>query len=282
MAVPLLPPSGFNSNGSSNGDSSLVAVAPAIAPASTETGGMGNLVGLAKRQAVVIVGVAIEFFSYSAWKTLNQETEYLGSFQILVEPVNAENANLAVPSSEGGERSRSAELDYPTQIAILKSPELLSEVSKDLSSEYLDISAGALANQVSIERLGKTKLLQIKYQSDSASKTQAVLDALVDKYLQYSLSERQTYLRQGIQFVDEQIETLGAQLGRLQDQLENFQQQNNFTTPESRSEQLSGQLETLIQKEQELTQSLNNAQAQGNVLQQDDGIQVLLESDGDY
>lgn len=279
MAVPLLPPS---SSFNSNSGSSPATVPPAIAPASTEAGGMGSLVGLAKRQAIVIVGVAVAFFSYSAWKTVNQETEYLGSFQILVEPVNAENASLAVPAGEGGGRSRSAELDYPTQIAILKSPELLSEVSADLSSGYPGVNAGSLAGQISIERLGKTKLLQVKYQSGSATKTQAVLDALVEKYLQYSLSERQTYLRQGIQFVDEQIESLGAQLSNLQDQLESFQQQNNFTTPESRSEQLSSQLETLVAKEQELAQSLNNTQAQGNILQQDDGIQVLLESDSAY
>lgn len=283
MAVPLLPSSShFDTNdGSAPNGSAPTSTSPVIAPTMTEVGGVSNLAGVIKRQSIVIIGVAVAFFSYSAWKTLNQEAKYSGSFQILVEPVNADNANLAAPSGGGG-RSQSAELDYPTQIAILKSPELLGEVSADLLGRYSGVGADSLARQISIDRLGKTKLLQVQYQSSSATKTQAVLDALVDKYLQYSLSERQTYLRQGIQFVDEQIETLGTQLNSLQNQLEDFQQQNNFTTPESRSEQLSGQLETLVQKEQELTQSLNSARVQGNVILQDDGIQVLLESDGAY
>ena len=264
-----------------NGSSPSAPPSPAP-PVIQDSGGFNNLLGIVRRQAIIVLGVAATYFGYAAWNTLNQTTEYLGNFQILVEPVNAENASLAVPTGNSGSRSRSAELDYSTQIAILKSPELLNEVVEDVSPSYPGVNAGALANGIKIERLGNTKLLQVQYQSGNASQTQAILEALVDKYLQYSLSERQTYLRQGIQFVDEQIETLGSQLNGLQDRLENFQQQNSFTNPETQSEQLSSQRQALTQKEQELEQALTSARARMSVLQQDDGIQVSLESDSAY
>ena len=123
---------------------------------------MSSVIGIAKRQALVIVGVAVTFFSYSAWNVLNEATQYLGSFQILVEPVNAENANLAAPTSPDSKPQRSS-LDYPTQIAILKSPELLGEVAEDLQGAYPNVNYGQLVNKIDIKRLRDTKLLEITY-----------------------------------------------------------------------------------------------------------------------
>ena len=277
MTAPSPTSNGFNANGSPP-----LANQPPAPPLTQETGGLNNFLGIARRQAIVIIGVAATYFGYAAWNTLNQTTQYLGNFQILVEPVNAENASLAVPTGGAGGRSGAAELDYSTQIAILRSPELMNEVAEEVRPSHPGVSAGALAGQVNIERLGKTKLLQIKYQSGNAAQTQAVLEALVDEYLRYSLNERQTYLRQGIQFVDEQIETLGSQLNGLQDRLESFQQQNSFTNPETQSEQLSSQVQSLAQREQDLEQSLANARARMSVLQQDDGMQVSLEGASAY
>ncbi|MEO1181248.1 MAG: Wzz/FepE/Etk N-terminal domain-containing protein, partial [Cyanobacteria bacterium J06636_28] len=92
-------------------------------------GGNGQWIGLIRRRALVIITVATAFFGYSAWSALNQETQYAGGFQILVEPVNADNASLAAPTNQP---QRGAGLDYPTQIAILKSPELLGKVVEEL------------------------------------------------------------------------------------------------------------------------------------------------------
>ncbi len=239
--------------------------------------GLAPLLGIARRHALVIVGVAATFFGYSVWKTLNQTTLYRGDFQILVEPVNVDNANLAAPTESSGNGNRSAALDYPTQIAILKSPELLGTVAEDLQLDY-----GTLSNQLDISRLGETKLLQISYQSDKATQTQAVLDALAATYLEYSLSERQTYLRQGLQFVEGQIETLQKRLNELQNRLERFQQQNNFVDPAVRSTQITDNMATLAQQQQELEQALATLRSQKNILEQDQGMQVALEQASAY
>lgn len=243
-------------------------------------GGLGAVLGLVKRRAFIVIGVAVAFFSYSAWKTLNQATQYSGGFEILVEPVNAENASLADPtgSSRGG---RNSALDYPTQVAILKSPELLGEIAESLQSDYPELGYAVLTNRIKIRRIGDTKLLQIVYDSNDATQTQAVLEALAEKYLQYSLNERQTYLRQGLQFVDEQIEALGTQLNELQSELETFQQ-NSFVDPGAESAQISGQIAGLRRQKQELGQAIVAVRSQATVLQQEDGMRVAIEQDPAY
>ncbi len=52
-------------------------------------------------------------------------------------------------------------------------------------------------------------------------------------YLKYSLEERQTNLRQGINFVDSQLPDLQTQVDTIQNQLETFRKQYNFITPEA-------------------------------------------------
>ena len=242
-------------------------------------GGNGQWIGLIRRRALVIITVATAFFGYSAWSALNQETQYAGGFQILVEPVNADNASLAAPTNQ---TQRSAGLDYPTQIAILKSPELLGKVVEELQPSYSGVNYGALSGGINVSRVGNTKMLQITYQSGNAAQSQAVLEALAESYLQYSLNERQTYLRQGLKFVEEQIDTQQQQVDQLQDQLESFQEQNSFTDPETRSNQLLDQKVSLEQKQQELEQLLVAIRAQITTLQQDDGIQVALEQSSAY
>lgn len=253
----------------------------ASAEPSKSESGIASMIGIARRQVFVIIGITITFFSYSAWQTLNEATQYEGSFQILVEPVNVENANLAAPTGTESNRQRQS-LDYPTQIAILKSPELIGEVVADLQSSYPGINYGQLTSQINIRRLGDTKLLQISYDSNSADKAQLVLNALADRYLQYSLNERQTYLRQGLQFVDEQLETLRSQLDELQNRLESFQRQNSIVDPTTLSNQVSAQAASLGQRQQELEQEIVIVQSEASLLRQDQGEQVALEQDAAY
>ena len=100
--------------------------------------------------------------------------------------------------------------------------------------------------------------------------------------MQYSLNERQTYLRQGLQFVDEQLETLRAELSGLQNRLEDFQQSNSLVDPSILSTQISDQAAALGQKQQQLEQEIVATQSRAAVLNQDRGVQVALEQDPTY
>jgi polysaccharide biosynthesis transport protein len=253
-----------------------------VQPQVTEEADFRDTLGLFRRRALVIIGVAAAFIGYSALSILGQENQYAGSFQILIEPVNAENASLAAPNSElSAGRGRST-LDYPTQIAVLRSPDLINTALENLKPTYPDLSFGQISGSLTISRIRDTKILDVSFQSNAAATTQAVLDEMAKTYLQYSLNERQTYLRQGIQFVDRQLADLQGQVDELQNRLESFRQRNNLVDPEVQSTQISGRITELEQRRVELQQQIAGTVATASTLLDEDGIELALEKDPVY
>lgn len=276
-------PSGIPQYQSSEGEYRLPGLAPQGSPsANQEQGDFREIFGLLKRRAPVIIGVAAAFIGYSAFSILGQENQYVGDFQLLIEPVNADNASLAAPGSElGTGRGRSA-LDYPTQITVLKAPELMQEVLDSLKPVYPDLSFGQLSGNLTINRIGETRILNVSFSSDVAAQTQAVLEETARTYLQYSLNERQTYLRQGLQFVDQQLSELQVQVDILSDQLETFRQRNNLIDPEAQSTQMSEQISELEQRRIDLQQEMASIISSASIFLDAAGLGLALEQDPVY
>ncbi|MBW4651344.1 MAG: polysaccharide biosynthesis tyrosine autokinase [Kastovskya adunca ATA6-11-RM4] len=190
--------------------------------------------------------------SLLVWNSRRTPTSYEGAFKVLVEPVTAEGrlAKLSLLAQTGnntgaGEISRlgidSSDLvDYETQIRVLTSPKLMAPVIKDLQAQYPEISYNSMMEQlvisrVSYEKDGKqqgTKILEIRYRDKDPEKVDFVLDRLANIYLQYSLQERLTSLRQGIEFIDDQLPELQQRVDVLQGQLQTLRQQYSLTVPE--------------------------------------------------
>lgn len=198
-----------------------------------------NVLNVLRRRVWAIAGVAAVVMGITTFKALQREPVYEGDFRVLVEPVNAADdfSDLSTLLSEQG--TRQSGLDYETQVQVLRSPELLEPVVKQLQQIYPKISYSKLLRNLNISRLNETKILAVAYSGTDPAEIQSVLDALSQAYLKYSLEERQTNLRQGISFVEEQLPNLSAQVESIQDQLELFRRQHNFITPEAQSAQLS-------------------------------------------
>ncbi|WP_416672215.1 GumC family protein [Egbenema bharatensis] len=260
----------------------IASMPPMPVPMSTppsEEWDVRRFLGVLQRRALIVISLAAIGISYSIWSALNQETLYQGGFQILVEPVNAENDLTNLTS--GGAASQSG-LDYDTQISVLKSPELLGEVVTELQPVYPNISYASIINDLSVMRIRETKILDVRYQGEDPAQIQAILEQLSQAYLQYSLNERQTYLRQGIQFVDNQLPALQEQVDSLQDQLQTFRQSNGFIDPDSQTTRISSQGSTLDQQQAEVEQKLSQARSYLETLQRDDGALATLSQSPTY
>ena len=237
-----------------------------------------NLLNIVRRRIWAIAGVAAVVMGVTTIKTLQQEPVYVGDFRVLVEPVNAEDdfSDLSVLLSE--QNSRNAGLDYETQVQVLRSPELLQPVAERLQKTYPDITYQSLLKDLQINRLGETKILEVHYSGVDPVEIQSVLDAISQTYLKYSLEERQTNLRQGINFVEDQLPSLQAQVNNIQDRLELFRRQYNFVTPEVQASQLSSQSTTLSERRLALNQQLSEAQQALLNLQGQTGTLAALEN----
>ncbi|MFM8006086.1 MAG: capsular biosynthesis protein, partial [Dolichospermum sp.] len=131
---------------------------------------------------------------------------------------------------------------------------------------------------LTILRLGQSKIIQVSYKSDSKEKTKLILDPLADYYLKYSLNKRQTKLRQGVQFVDAKIPEIRARLGQLQKEMQMFRQRYNFIDPENQSQVISSQIESLTQQRLTVNQQLITSRASYNRLQRREEQLAILNS----
>lgn len=233
---------------------------------------------LLRRRALLVTGVTAAVMSIVIVQTLGQERVYEGKFRLLVEPVNTSNdlSSIADALSQQVNQGNSGELDYETQIQVLRSPELLQKVVQPLQQLYPEITYGNLVSSLTIVRPQATKILQISYRSNDPDRVETVLRQLASEYLEYSLVERQTNLRQGIQFIDQQLPDLQRQVDRLQAELQQFRQKYNFIEPTTQAGQLSERAGALEQQRLALEQEVAKAQSAFQSLQQENGSLAAL------
>ena len=227
------------------------------------------LFAVVRRRAGAIIGATIVLAAISGsvivWKSKSVAPTYEGSFRLLVEPVTAQ-ARLAqqflMSQTESGadiqkiKIDETSLLDYETQIRVLRSPKLITPILEKIQTQYPATSYNSLTSNLTIKRVtfeqdGKlqgTKILQVNYLDSDPTKIRFVLKNVAESYLKYSLDERQSSLRQGIDFLDQQLPTLSTQVNTLQGQLQTLREQYNVINPETAGDLLSEHA-MLIQRE---------------------------------
>ncbi|MBD2197650.1 MULTISPECIES: GumC family protein [Calothrix] len=214
-----------------------------------------QLLGLLQRRFLIIVGVSTVVMSAVSYSTLQQKPLYESNFQLLVESVNEEKS-LAQLTLDPTNSDKSGNLDYESQIQVLKSPELMADIVKQINAVYPDISYGDLINNLTIRRLGTAKIIDVRYRSSDSSQIKVVLDIIAKAYLNYSLEKRQTKLRQGVEFVDKQLPTIKNRVDNLQKELQLFRQKYEFISPDTQAEQVAERVSTLSSQRLEIAQKL--------------------------
>jgi len=238
-----------------------------------------NFWEMVQRRWWIIVGVGLISMTYFTNASLRQQSEYTGRFRLLVEPVNNVNAEL---SNTGGSGSRSSRLDYDTQIQVLQSPGLLNRSIEKLRPFYPNLTYGTLVQRLAITQLRGTKIIQVQYESNNPTEVPAVLEQISKDYLAYSLNERQTNLRQGLQFVQAQLTDAQERVDDLQLRLQAFRQNNAFFDPDGKAAQVLAQSEELSQQQLAIERELQQAQAEFDGLQGETGAIATLNNSPGY
>ena len=155
-----------------------------------------------RRNALLVTSLVVTVTLANAFMSLKTPRSYMGGFRLLVEPITGE-AKLTDPSalSRGGEIS-SFTVDYPTLLQVLQSQELLAKVVKRLQPNYSEVTLESLNQDVlsknlTVQRLGtnlldSTKLIDVTYKGGDPQQVQAVLSAVSQEYLDYSLGARKS------------------------------------------------------------------------------------------
>jgi capsular exopolysaccharide synthesis family protein len=185
-----------------------------------------------------------------------------------VEPVNDDSKVVDIVKDPNVTKSG---LDYDSQIEVLKSPELMGEILRNLKTTYQDINYNSLMANFTISRLAQTKIIEVRYRSHNANQVKTVLDQIAEDYIEYSRERRQTKLRQGIQFVEKQLPSIQNRVDELQKELQTFRQKYDFFDPQIQSEQVVNRISSLSEERQVVNQQLAQARANLSFLQKKDG-----------
>ncbi|WP_421659447.1 GumC family protein [Leptothermofonsia sp. ETS-13] len=238
-----------------------------------------SLMGTVRRRLLLAAGVAIVVTGFLWYRALTQVPSFQSGFRLLVEPVTADNSLENLTDTNPAKRST---LDYPTQIEVLRSPELMQPIIKQIQTQYPNFSYGELIGKLTISQPKGTKILEIRYTDSDPQKVKYVLDEVAEGYLRYSQVERQTNLRQGIQFVDKQIAKVKQRVNNLQLQLQTFRQRNNFLDPDSQSQRVSSQITTLEQQQVEVQRQIAETRAVYDGLTVEPGAVTALAASSTY
>ncbi|PSP29762.1 MAG: protein tyrosine kinase [Cyanobacteria bacterium SW_4_48_29] len=213
-----------------------------------------QLLAIARRRWWLLAGVSL-VVSCGVWLRLfTQPPVYREQFQLLVEPIAGEQelSQLSQMFGEGSSSNSgngfSSGLDYPTQIQVLKSDQVMSPIYEDIEAKYPELGYDSLVNNVTINRVGETKLLEISYQDSDPEKVEYIVEQISQHYIQYSLEQQQTTQEQGLQFIEQQLPIVRQRVDKLQEKLQNFRQKHNFN-PEVQGEQLSQSLSSVLQQQ---------------------------------
>jgi capsular exopolysaccharide synthesis family protein len=223
---------------------------------------LGQITRIVRRRGLLIAGVAIAVTA-SIWGwTLTRTPIYRGEFRVLVDAEDETSQILQDPQLQ-----IVTQFDFQTQIEVLRSPALLEPIAQRLQSAYPSISYGSLVANLGIGRVQDTKVMAVSFLDPNPQKIERVLEALSEEYLRYSFQQRQSSLKQGIDFVDEQLPELRERVNTLQVQLERFRQQYSLLDPESRGGDLSGLISSVEQQLQETETQLSEVRSLYNTLQ---------------
>ncbi|WP_236721391.1 tyrosine-protein kinase domain-containing protein [Trichormus sp. NMC-1] len=226
---------------------------------------IGRLFAVIRRR-ILIIGIGTTTIACaSIGFALNSPPMYISKFELLTEPVTAEDKVARDNRQE----------DYnkvdETKLKILQSPKLMSPITQEVQMYY----PGSSAPQLKIKLLPNTQILEVSYQDSNPEKVLFVLNKASESYLQYSLEERQTNTKLAIKFVEEQLPQMLNRVENLQSQLQAFRQKYGLINAEVQSQQLANQLDQIVQKQLDNEIQLARNQTLYNSLQK----QLNLEAD---
>jgi len=220
-----------------------------------------------QRKALLVIGItgAVSVGAF-VWASKNIPTSYKGDFQLLVEPVTNEG-KFVQPSAltrAGGQgpTQEISNLDYSTQLEILRSPRILHAIYDQIKTRYPKLLYFPFSKGLTVERLASekspepTKILKVGYEAEDKEQVKFVLEVAAEKYLQYSLQERKTRISEGVKFIDDQLPELNGRVESLQSQLQRLQQQNKLTDPKTQGDQLFTQVRDITTQQAQTQRDL--------------------------
>jgi polysaccharide biosynthesis transport protein len=240
--------------------------------------GYGQLFEILLRRRWWFLGVLCGVVSLSAVVSLFSQPTYESDTQLLLESNYQGRRTLAGTYENPSQQftDPSVELDYTTQLNLMRSPKLLTQVVRRLKPQYPLMTLSRLNQSLKVSQVVEkdgasrvpTKIVQLVYEDNDPVKTKRVIEELLLVYREYNLEQQQVRLTRGLAFIKSQMPTAEARLAQAEAQLERFRETYNLVDPDKQSSAISESLNTTQQEIRTVRNQYQEAQARYQSLQQ--------------
>lgn len=232
---------------------------------------LGRFVAALRRQALLIIGITTVTASAAVLKAVTDTPTYQAGFELLTPPetLETEIISATLPDSLSGRSDIVSAAVDETQLKILMSPRVMTPIVEELKQVYPNITYGEVKGGLQVKPEATGDSVTVTYQSENPEKVNDVLETVAAAYLRYSLEDRKSDISRGIDFLDEQLPTLRAQVEQLASELENLRQSSNLIDPLVQGEQLSQQMARFEAQQLELRVQIEQTQQLYQNLQQE-------------
>ncbi|MEO0849244.1 MAG: Wzz/FepE/Etk N-terminal domain-containing protein, partial [Cyanobacteria bacterium J06648_1] len=180
----------------------------------------------------------------------------------------------------------SVEIDYPTQLKVLRSSEILKRVIDRLGWEVSAIEEAqlieALREALVVSQIAdvdardskvvQTKIIQTVYFGESPEGTQQVLNAIKEVYLEYNLEQQEKRLKDGLAFIDSQIPKAQRQLNKAEAAVTELSKKHNVVDPAQEAIALKENIRNIALEREALTAQKSQITGNYRALQQQLGL----------
>ena len=214
------------------------------------------------RKAWLIGGLSC-FTTLGAWMWSSQDPyTYTGNFLLLVEPITA-SGKLTNPTTlartQGVPNDSLFALDYPTNLVFLNSSPMTLKIAQGVHEKepirsvpaiWRDLRQNFKVNRATVGggRGSATKIFQVSYTGQNPQEVQSILETAADAFLEYSSQDRETNIKAGVKFIDEQLPGLQQRLEKLKATQKELRQNYELIDPLPKNQEVLSQISGLEQQ----------------------------------
>jgi succinoglycan biosynthesis transport protein ExoP len=232
--------------------------------------GYGQLFRILLRRWPWIVGTLGLSIAAAILLASREKPSYLSSMQLIVEPNFEEQLS---PSDLNPSNDRRVnEIDYATQLNLMRSEQFVAQAITRLQSEYPmltveQVQTGFRLNRV-VENDTETRIFKASYIAGDPVLTQRFLEELRAVYLEYNENKQQQRLNRGLDHINEQLMSTRDSLRQSQAALQTFRQNASLIDPSAQAQKAVEALDRIQSEERQLQADFAETQAQYQALEQ--------------
>ncbi|MBH8555947.1 polysaccharide biosynthesis tyrosine autokinase [Nostocaceae cyanobacterium CENA357] len=219
----------------------------------------GQMLSVLVRRFPWFVAAFIFSIAIAAFVTARTKPTYRSSMQLLVEPNYQGKQEGAALENQFTEPD--IQIDTATQLNLMQSSGLIQKAVDLLKSDYPDMTVADIKNTLVLNQLRTkqddvaTKIFQVDYTDRDPEKTQKVLTAIRQVYVDYNKQQQDSRLQKGLQVIREQLSKASEEVNASETNLQRFRRNQNLIDPVSQAKALEDALNN-IEQERRTTRSL--------------------------